>query len=72
MFTTTFTLKLGSPFFFPLGNLSLCNHNHDSDQLPSVNPTQANSPVGALGETSNVLYLGSVEPLICFELVYLK
>ena len=77
MFTTTFTSKLGSRFFFPLGNLLLCNRNHDSDQLPSVNPTQAISPMGALGETSsvtapNILYLGSVEPLIRFELVYLK
>ena len=77
MFTTTFTLKLGPRFFFPLGNLSLCNRNHDSDQLSSVNPTQAISPKGALRETSgvtspNVLYLGSVEPLIRFELVYLK
>ena len=77
MFTTTFTSKLGSRFFFPLGNLSLCNRNHDSDQLPSMNPTQDIYPMGALGETSsvtapNVLYLGSVEPLIRFELVYLK
>ena len=72
MFTTTFTSKLGARFFFPLGNLSLCNCNHNSDQLSSVNPTQAISPMGALGETSNVLYLGSVEPLIRFELVYLK
>ena len=77
MFTTTFTLKLRSCFFFPLGNLSLCNRNHDSDQLPSVNPTQAIFPMRALGETSsvtlpNVLYLGSVEPLTRFELVYLK
>ena len=77
MFATTFSSKLGSRFFFPLGNLSLCNSNHDSDQLPSVTPTQAISPMGALGETSsvtepNVLFLGSVEPLIRFELVYLK
>ena len=77
MFTTTFTSKLGSRFFFALGNLSLCNRNHDSDQLPSVNPTQAISPMRALGETSsatapNVLYLGSVEPLLRFVLVYLK
>ena len=72
MFTTTFTSKLGSRFFFLLGNLSLCNCNHNSDQLSSVNPTQAISPMGALGETSNVLYLGSVESLIRFELVHLK
>ena len=72
MFTTTFTSKLGARVFFPLGNLSLCNCNHNSDQLSSVNPTQAISPMGALGETSNVLYLGSVEPLIRFELLYLK
>ena len=77
MFATTFTSKLGLRFFFPLGYLSLCNRNHDSDQLPSVNPTQAISPMGALGDTSgvtapNVLYLGSVEPLIRFVLVYLK
>ena len=77
MFATTFSSKLGSRFCFPLGNLSLCNRNHDSDQLPSVTPTQAISPMGALGETSsvtepNVLFLGSVEPLIRFELVYLK
>ena len=44
MFTTTFTLKLGSIFFFPLGNSSLYNRKHESDQLPSVNPTQAISP----------------------------
>ena len=50
MFTTTFTSKLGSRFFFPLGNLSLCNRNHDSDQLPGVNPTQAISSKGALGK----------------------
>ena len=67
MFTTTFTSKLGSRFFFPLGNLSLCNCNHNSDQLSSVNPTQAISPMGALGERSsvtapNVLHLESVEP----------
>ena len=77
MFTTTFTSKLGSRFFFPLDNLSLCNRNHNSDQLPSMNPTQDIYPMGALGKTSsvtapNVLYLGSVEPLIRFELVYLK
>ena len=40
---------------------------HDSDQLTSVSPTQAISPMGALGERSsvtapNVLYLESVEP----------
>ena len=67
MFTTTFPSKLGSRFSFPLGNLSLCNRKHDSDQLPSVNPTQAVSPMGALGEESSVtapndLYLGSVYP----------
>ena len=72
MFTTTFTSKLGSRFILPLSNLSLCNCNHNSDQLSSVNPTQAISPMGAFGETSNVLYLGSVEPLIRFELLYLK
>ena len=77
MFTTTFTSNLGSRFFFALGNLSLCNRNHDNDQLSSVNPTQAISPMRALGETSsvtapNVLCLGSEEPLIRFELVYLK
>ena len=64
MFTTTFTSKLGSKIFFSLGNLSLCNRRHESHQLPSVNPTQAISAMGALGERSrvtavNVLYLGS-------------
>ena len=64
MFTTTFTSKLGSRFFFPLGNLSLYNCNQGSDQLPSVDPTQAIFPMGALGKRSsvtapNVLYLGS-------------
>ena len=48
MFITTFSSKLGSRFFFPLGNLSLSNHNHDSDQLPSVTPTQAISPIREL------------------------
>ena len=53
------------------------SRNNDSDQLPSVTPTQAISPMGASGKKSsvtapNVLYLGSVEPLIRFELVYLK
>ena len=68
MFTTTFTSKLGSRFFFPLDNLALYNRNHDSDQLPSVTQTQAISPIGELWGVSvtapNVLYLGSVEPLI--------
>ena len=77
MFTTTFTSKQGSSFFFPLGNLSLCNRKHESDQLPRANPTQAISLTGALGErssvtTPNVLYLGSVEHLTRFELVYFK
>ena len=48
MFTTTSTSKLGLSFFFPLGNLALCNCKHESDQLPSVNPNQALSPRGAL------------------------
>ena len=68
MFTTTFTSKLGSRFFFPLDNLALYNRNHDSDQLPSVTQTQAISPIGELWGVSvtapNILYLGSVEPLI--------
>ena len=78
MFTTTFTSKLaGSRFFFPLGNLLLYNRNHDGYQLPSMTPPQAISPMGALEEKSSVtapdvLYLGSVEPLIRFKLVYLK
>ena len=77
MFTTTFTLKLGLIFFFPLGNSSLYNRKHESDQLPSVNPTQAISPMEALGERYSVTapyvwYLRSVEHLIHFELVYFK
>ena len=65
MFTTPFTSKVGSQsFFFPLGNLCDPNPSYFSSR-------------GALGETSsvtasNVLNLGSVEPLIRFELVYLK
>ena len=76
MFTTTFTSKLGSRFFFPLGNLSLCNRNHDSEWITMCDPKPSFFPNrGALGETSsvtapNVLCLESVEP--CFELVYLK
>ena len=35
MFTTTFPLKQGSSFFFPLGNLPMCGRKHES-----ANPTQ--------------------------------
>ena len=34
MFTTTFPAKQGSSFFFPLGNLSLCDRKRESDQSP--------------------------------------
>ena len=35
MFTTTFPSKQGSSFFFPLGNLPMCDRKHES-----VNPAQ--------------------------------
>ena len=47
MFTTTFTAKLGSSFFFPFGNLSLCSRK--SDQTP-----ERTQPGLLLGETSRV------------------
>ena len=34
MFTTTFPAKPGSSFVFRLGNLSLSNRKHESDQNP--------------------------------------
>ena len=42
-----FTAKSGSSFFFPLGNLLLCNRKHESDQnTGQTQPklTQAISP----------------------------
>ena len=44
-------------FFFPLGNLLLCDRKHESDQNPGQTQpklTQAISPWRALGKTSSV------------------
>ena len=49
MFTTTFTANLGSSFFFPFGNLSLCSCKHESDQNP-----ERTQPGLLLGKTSRV------------------
>ena len=49
MFTTTFSAKLGSSFFFPFGNLSLCSRKHESDQNP-----ERTQPGLLSGKTSRV------------------
>ena len=49
MFTTTFTAKLGSSFFFPFGNLSLCSRKHESDQN-----SERTQPGLLFGKTSRV------------------
>ena len=49
MFTTTFTTKRSSSFFFPFGNLSLCSRKHESDQNP-----ERTQPGLLLGKTSRV------------------
>ena len=79
MLTTTFTSKLaGSRFFFPLGNLLLYKPQPWQWSITQCDPNPSYFPNwGASGEKSSatvpdVLYLGSVEPLIRFELVYLK
>ena len=53
----TFTAQLGSSFFFPLGNLLLCDRKHESDQNPGQTQpklTQAISLWRVLGKTSSV------------------
>ena len=49
-----FTAKSGSSFFFPSGNLLLCDRKYESDQNPGqINPTQVNPsyfPMESLGE----------------------
>ena len=46
-----FTAKSGSSFFFPLGNLLLCDRKHESDQNPGQTQpklTQGISPTRTL------------------------
>ena len=48
MLTKMFPAKPGSSFFFPLGNSSLCDRKHESDQNPE-RPNPRYFPVGSLG-----------------------
>ena len=49
------THQTGFKFFFPLGNLSLCDRKHESDQNPErPQPMLLISPWGSLGERSSV------------------
>ena len=46
---------MGSSFFFPLGNLLLCDRKYEKSQSePRVNSTQAISSLGAFGKTSSL------------------
>ena len=68
MFTTTFTSKLGSSFFFALGKLLLCTANVKVINYPNTSYFSR----GAFGERSSVtapnfMFLGPVEYLIPFE-----
>ena len=52
-----FTAKSGWSFYFPLGNLLLCDRKHESDQNPGQTQpklTQALSPWRALGKAFSV------------------